>query len=125
MRTTKLAVSLLSAVIALTSVSTAFAYPNEYREDYRDAPHYSDRDRGSHSGGEHRSSARSKYHYKRGGHLPKNYYQDRRYYVNDWRGHGLRQPPRGHRWVEVDGRYILVAVATGVIASILLHNHHH
>lgn len=41
----------------------------------------------------------------------------------DYRAHHLRKPPRGHEWREVDGNYVLAAVATGVIASIIA-NHH-
>lgn len=55
----------------------------------------------------------------RGDRLP-NEYRDRNYIVDDWRGHGLHQPPRGYHWVGVDGDYVLAAVATGVIANILL-----
>ncbi|HWE45912.1 MAG TPA: RcnB family protein [Caulobacteraceae bacterium] len=39
--------------------------------------------------------------------------------VVDWRAHHLRQPPRGYEWREVDGNWVLAAVATGVIASVL------
>lgn len=38
----------------------------------------------------------------------------------DWRRHHLRAPPRGYEWREVDGRYVLAAVATGLIADIIL-----
>ncbi len=46
----------------------------------------------------------------------------------DWRRGGrvdygerhLRAPPRGHEWREVDGNYVLAAVATGVIASVIV-----
>jgi Ni/Co efflux regulator RcnB len=31
--------------------------------------------------------------------------------------HHLSAPPRGYEWREVDGNYVLAAVATGVIAS--------
>ncbi|MFP3799851.1 RcnB family protein [Paraburkholderia sp. SIMBA_027] len=46
-------------------------------------------------------------------------YRDRNYVVDDWRGHGLSAPPRGYHWVGVNGDYVLAAVATGVIASVL------
>ena len=39
--------------------------------------------------------------------------------VVDWRSHHLRQPPRGYEWREVDGNWVLAAVATGVIVSVL------
>ncbi|MDB5694152.1 MAG: putative secreted protein [Alphaproteobacteria bacterium] len=45
-----------------------------------------------------------------------------RYVVTDWSRRGLRAPPRGYRWVREDnnsGDYLLVAAATGLIASIL------
>lgn len=45
------------------------------------------------------------------------------YVVNDWRGYGLRTPPRGYYWRRSDsGDYLLVALATGIIADIIL-NH--
>ncbi|HEY6456977.1 MAG TPA: RcnB family protein [Steroidobacteraceae bacterium] len=37
----------------------------------------------------------------------------------DYRQHHLRAPPRGYEWREVDGNYVLAAVATGVIASVI------
>ncbi|WP_322015404.1 RcnB family protein [Paraburkholderia sp. J12] len=46
-------------------------------------------------------------------------YRDRNYEVDDWREHGLSAPPRGYHWVGVNGDYVLAAVATGVIASVL------
>lgn len=41
----------------------------------------------------------------------------------DYRAHHLRRPPRGYEWREVDGNYVLAAVATGIIADILLNSH--
>jgi Ni/Co efflux regulator RcnB len=38
----------------------------------------------------------------------------------DYRARHLRQPPRGYEWRESNGQYVLAAVATGVIASIML-----
>jgi Ni/Co efflux regulator RcnB len=40
--------------------------------------------------------------------------------VVDYRQHHLRQPPRGYEWRESNGQYVLAAVATGLIASIIL-----
>jgi Ni/Co efflux regulator RcnB len=37
----------------------------------------------------------------------------------DYHEHHLRAPPRGYEWREVDGNYVLAAVATGVIASVI------
>jgi Ni/Co efflux regulator RcnB len=47
-------------------------------------------------------------------------YRDRQYVVDDWHGYGLRQPPRGYQWVGVNGDYLLVAAASGLIAQIVV-----
>lgn len=57
--------------------------------------------------------------FHRGGRLP-DQYRDRRYYVSDWRSHHLSAPPRGYQWVQTGSDFVLVAVATGIISSILL-----
>jgi len=61
------------------------------------------------------------HNFYRGGRLPQQY-RGYQYVVEDWRGHRLTPPPRGYHWVQTGGDYVLVAVATGIIASILL-NH--
>lgn len=38
----------------------------------------------------------------------------------DYRTYHLRTPPSGYEWREVDGNYVLAAVATGVIASVVV-----
>ena len=57
--------------------------------------------------------------FHRGGRLP-NEYRNRQYVVNDWRGHHLSAPPRGYQWVQVGPDYVLTAVATGIIANLIL-----
>lgn len=61
------------------------------------------------------------HNFYRGGRLPP-YYRNYNYVVNDWQGHHLRQPPVGYHWVQAGGDYVLVAIASGVILSILLSN---
>ena len=46
-------------------------------------------------------------------------YRGDRYWVTDWHARHLYAPPRDHRWLYVNGDYILVAIATGVIVNIL------
>jgi len=55
----------------------------------------------------------------RGGRLPVEY-RNRQYVVDDWRGHHLSAPPRGYHWVQTGADYVLAAIATGVIAQVLL-----
>jgi len=57
--------------------------------------------------------------YKKGGHVPAEY-RGGSHVVTDWRARHLRQPPRGYHYVRSDnGDYLLVAITTGIIASIL------
>lgn len=46
-------------------------------------------------------------------------YRSHHYVVNDWRAHGLRQPGRGQQWVQNGSDYLLVAIASGVIAQVI------
>ena len=55
----------------------------------------------------------------RGARLPPEY-RNHQYVVNDWRGHGLRTPPRGYHWVQTGGDYVLVAITTGILLELLL-----
>jgi Ni/Co efflux regulator RcnB len=38
----------------------------------------------------------------------------------DYKTYHLHRPPAGYEWREVDGNYVLAAVATGVIASVIV-----
>ena len=59
--------------------------------------------------------------FRRGHYIPYEY-RHRQYFVVDHRGHRLAPPPRGHQWVQVGTDYVLIAIATGLIANIIL-NH--
>ncbi len=61
------------------------------------------------------------YQHRRGGYVSQQY-RDRRYVVSDWRGRRLHQPQHGYHWVQAGNDYLLVAIATGLIAQVLL-NH--
>jgi Ni/Co efflux regulator RcnB len=39
--------------------------------------------------------------------------------VDDYATYHLRTPPRGYEWREVDGNYVMAAVATGIVASVI------
>ncbi|MEF3111243.1 RcnB family protein [Raoultella sp. WB_B2P2-3] len=42
------------------------------------------------------------------------------YRINDWNDRGLPAPPQGQHWSYIDGNYVLIAAATGIITSILV-----
>ena len=49
-------------------------------------------------------------------------YRDNRYVVSDWRARRLSAPPRGQHWVRAGDDYVLAAIATRIIAQVLLSN---
>ena len=87
------------------------------RDDRRDVRQDSRRD----DRYDRRDGAGPDHSFYRGGRLP-DQYRGRQYVVDDWRGHHLSAPPRGYHWVQTGGDYVLAAVATGIIASILINS---
>ena len=142
MNTQKIVAAIAAASLAFGSVG-AFAQPrNDQRsqrggDDRQQRPDQRNEHRGDqrtdHRGppsGDHRGGNRPDFRHDgrgagpnhsfyRGGRLPPQY-RSHQYVVNDWRGHRLSAPPRGYHWVQTGGDYVLVAIATGIIASILL-----
>lgn len=57
--------------------------------------------------------------WRRGGYVPREY-RAPDYVVSDWRARHLQAPPRGYQWVGVGGEFALAAIATGLIAQIVL-----
>lgn len=89
---------------------------DDYHEDDDDDRHY------YHHRHEHKRKGKRHRECRRGERIEV-VYMEPRYYVEDYRHHHLDAPPPGHRWVRhPDGRYLLVAVASGIIADILLHH---
>lgn len=79
-----------------------------------------DQGRGDHDRRDYsRSHDRSRHHdWKRGQRIaPSRYVVIERY-----RDYGYQPPPRGYRYVRVDGDVLLIAIASGVIADIILNN---
>ena len=53
----------------------------------------------------------------------RDYYRGPVYVVNDYGHYHVRRPPRGYHWVRDDrGNLLMVAIATGIIADLLLHH---
>jgi Ni/Co efflux regulator RcnB len=114
MRRLLLAASLASLLL---TTSVALADGHHHRGDDR---HHRDRDDDDDDDGYRH---KHRHHDYRRGERIEVVYMEPRYYVEDYDYYELREPPRGHRWVRTeDGRFILVAVATGIIADILLHH---
>lgn len=61
-------------------------------------------------------------HDLRKGHRLPPEYRSKQYVVDNWRSHRLSAPPRGYHWVQTGADYVLVGIATGVIATLFLAN---
>ena len=72
-----------------------------------------------HEPGHEMAAQHDRHDWHKGERLPTSY-RDHRNEVTDWRSHNLRQPPRGYHWVNVDGQFVLAAIATGIVADVLL-----
>ncbi|MYM73612.1 hypothetical protein GTP55_12785 [Duganella sp. FT109W] len=91
------------------------------RTDYRQNDRHDDRRADQHDNRRDDRGAGPRHDLRKGGRLPPEY-RNRQYVVDDWRGHRLSAPPRGYHWVQTGGDYVLVAITTGIIASLLLSN---
>lgn len=142
----KAIISALTAVCLLASTS-AFAQRNDHGNDRNDRneqgqhdngnrnnsnDHRDDNNRGRNDRNDYTPVANNGLHNGQRGAGPRhdmrrgsrlaNEYRSNQYVVNDWRGHHLNAPPRGQHWVQTGGDYVLVAIATGIIAQVLLNN---
>ena len=96
------------------------------RQDQRNNGRYDQRNNGRHDQRNDRHDvqrgAGPDHKWVRGSRVPQQY-RGYNYVVNDWRGHRLSAPPRGYQWIQNGNDYLLVAIATGVIASLVLGNY--
>jgi Ni/Co efflux regulator RcnB len=86
--------------LALSILAASLSGPFAFAEDHPDNHHYvrhAEWKKGAHIRDED---------WKRGDHI-------------DYRQYHLNAPPSGYEWREVDGNFVLAAVATGVIASVI------
>ena len=99
------------------------SYRQEPRMDHRSNPRIDDRfDQRTERWNDRRAyyNARGP-EFRRGGYIPREYHS-RTYVVNDYRRYNLPPPPHNHQWVQVGPDYVLMAIATGIIASIVFNN---
>jgi hypothetical protein len=93
--------------LAVTTVSASLLGPMSFAQD-----HHDDRQDAHHDEYVRHDEWKKGYHMKQ---------EDwHRAQPVDYRHYHLSPPPRGYEWRSVDGNYVLAAVATGVIASVVV-----
>lgn len=124
-----------AAALSLVAPSIAAAQPFDHARDGRDhaqGDEHQHFDQGRDHGDDHARNddrRRSGWGQDYGGRHHHFRHGERMGY-NDWNGaqpvdyhrHHLRHPPRGYEWRESNGQYILVAIATGLIASAIFNS---
>lgn len=98
--------TVLTALAVLMTVAAPVAYAQPDRGHHDDRNHHDDR------GDFHRHAE-----WRKGYHMHHDDWARGR--PVDWRARHFRAPPRGYEWREVDGNYVMAAVATGLIASVI------
>ena len=120
----------LTALSLLAGAGSAVAQPsrnngpnNGYQQDFRN----NGRDDGRNDArNDRRDGPNYRSDYRRHAEWRKGYRMGRsdwgRAHRVDYRAHRLPAPRRGYEWREVDGNYVMAAVATGLIFSIIAAN---
>ncbi|MEP3276502.1 MAG: RcnB family protein [Stappiaceae bacterium] len=100
----------IAAVIALSPVA-ASAAPKHHGGGQKYAQKHQPKKPGFHKNNRYKNA----HWMKRGGKLP----GWQRGHRVDYRMHKLNKPPRGHEWRRIDNNFVLVALTTGIIASVI------
>jgi Ni/Co efflux regulator RcnB len=116
MRTRKL--SLVALAVCAAWPALAYSQRDDRREEERRPPAREEERRPPPREAVRRAPPPHFAQFRRGQRLAEQY-RHRNYVVADWRLHHLHEPPRGYQWVSVGPDYLLVAIATGVIAEVL------
>jgi len=120
MQSKKITCLVAAAAMAFGSLSFAQGHDRDHGPGRHDQRHEDRHDHGRDRNDHYYYNARGP-EWHRGGHVPPQY-RERQYVVDNWRAHHLAPPPRGYHWVQVGNDYVLAAIATGLIAQLILNN---
>lgn len=112
-----IAISLTALALTATPALAGDGKHKDHQDHPAQAQAHSPKADGRHDNGLHRGW--EKQAWKRGDRIPLAYIEPR-YYIDDYRVYRLSAPPVGYRWVRpMDDRYLLVELATGLVAQAL------
>lgn len=109
----------MKRVILAAVALSMFAVPMAQAQQRHDAPRWQqhqqqDRYYGhKHGGPKH---FQKKQRWSKGNRVPEWRHKQR---VRDYHRHGLKRPGHGQQWVRVDNDYLLISMASGIIAAIV------
>jgi len=106
-------------LVSSTGLVAAQPYQDQRRDEHRDEHRYEEQRRDERRYDERRYQSVEEHNgWRRGQEMRRDDWDrgDR----FDYRERGLREPPYGYEWREVNGAYVLGAIATGVILDLLL-----
>lgn len=106
MKTTLIAVGLALSLLGATTTAEAQSFRGGRDDGFRNNGRHEvirDRDFGR--------------HWNRG-----DRFSGRHVVVNNWNRYNLRRPPRGYHWVRHNNDFLLAAIASGLIADIIINS---
>jgi Ni/Co efflux regulator RcnB len=104
--------------IALAAIALSMiAVPMAQAQPRHDAPRHHHSQKHQYKSPKHHAPGQYKKHrWSRGDRVPD---WQRRQHVRDYHRYGLKRPGRHQQWVKVNNDYLLVSIASGVIAAVI------
>lgn len=106
------------SVLAAVAVSMLAVPVAQAQQRHNSSPHYGQPKKGHDYRGNDRHKTykhvQKRNHWAKGKRVPD---WQRRQAIRDYNRHGLKRPGAGQKWVKVDNDYLLISLATGIIAG--------
>jgi Ni/Co efflux regulator RcnB len=114
------AMTLLSSQIAIAQQSQPSGYGSASQHSYEYNDHSQHSSTQYNASQENHTAGHSDHvSYNKGWHKGDHYHGER-YVVRDWHNDHLRQPPHGYEWVRSGDQFVLIAITSGIVASIIV-----
>lgn len=100
------------AAVALSMFAAPMAQAQQRYDGPRHGSHYSQQQKWQ----DYRKKPTKRYQWSRGKRVPD---WQRKQALRDYHRYGLKRPGHGQRWVKVDNDFLLISVASGIIAAVV------
>lgn len=107
----------MKRVILAAVAFSMFAVPMAQAQQRHDAPRWQQQQQ-NHYGQKHNGpdQFQKRHHWSKGKRVPD---WRRKQALRDYHRYGLRRPGHGQRWVRVDNDFLLISMASGIIAAVV------
>lgn len=107
----------MKRIILAAVACSMFAVPMAQAQQRHDAPRWQQQQQ-NHYGQKHHGhdQFQKRHHWSKGKRVPD---WRRKQALRDYHRYGLRRPGHGQRWVRVDNDFLLISMASGIIAAVV------